>query len=98
MGSREYEATALATARKDGLTAEQAEALSHQEIAAISGVAVVKAASPADFFSANVRAHVANHLRREEEKAAEAAMDASVRDKLSVEQIAWFDEKLANTG
>ena len=95
MSGRAYQSAALEAARAAYLTAEQVEALGYKQVAALAGVKIeADNSSPVGFFYVNVRRSVANTLRAEEEAAAEAAMHASVRGKLSAAENEWLDEKL----
>ena len=92
--SREYQAAALAKARKDGLTSGDVLALGYQGIAALAGVKIeANGNSPADFFYANVRRKVVNVLKPEEDEASDEAMETSIRAKLTQAEQGWIDEK-----
>ena len=94
--SREYQAAALAKARKDGLTSGDVLALGYQGIAALAEVEIeANGNSPAEFFYVSVRHKVHDTLWREELAAADAAMEAVVRAQMTMQEEQWLDGKLA---
>ena len=90
-----YATDALAKARTDGLSSSQVSVLDYRGIAALCAVKVeTNGNSPLDFFYVNVRRYVANTLWAEQLAAADAAMLASVKSKLTTAEDAWFEEKM----
>ena len=96
MGSSEYKATALATARKNGLTAEQVEAMGPVKVAALSQYVIgSNGDKPTDFFFQNIRRYIANQLRMGVEAAAELGMENAILAKLDPAERAWLEDKLS---
>ena len=90
-----YNIAALAKARKDELTSGDVAALDYRGVAALAGVKVeLNGNSPSDFFYYIVRKKVANVLWAEQLAAADVAMEAVVREKLSTAEESWFNGKV----